>query len=123
MNKNIKNAIKKWIKDLDDHEDTKLLYEAEKIFEKIINETKKPQELTISQLNAKVNFYGDTWIVNTVCKEDLKKYLSDKQIEKLSDEDMSRIAEKLGNALMDCGYWDCLNGVIDYFKENKMFKS
>lgn len=33
----------------------------------------------------------------------------------LDDDKMRSIADKMGNALMDCGYWDVLNGVAQYF--------
>ncbi len=50
--------------------------------------------------------------VLVLCREDLERYLGDKAF-KVNDEDMEYIAEKLGGALMDCGYWECLKTIID----------
>lgn len=70
----------------------------------------------IEKLNAPVDYFGKTFIVSTICKEDLKDYFTPKQLEKLDDDDMSYIAGKLGDALQE-GYWDALSVVCDYFKE------
>jgi hypothetical protein len=69
----------------------------------------------IKNLYAPINFYGKTFIVQTICKEDLTRYLSKKEIKKLTDSDMSYIAEKLGDAMQEC-YWDCLVVVLENFQ-------
>jgi len=75
----------------------------------------------IKYLNAPVDYYGKTFIVLTICKEDLTNYFTKSQLAKLDDNDMSNIAEKLGEALME-GYWDCLSVICDYYKEDLMKK-
>ena len=71
----------------------------------------------LPELNAKVKLYGSpSWIVNTIAKEDLKDYLNEQEIENLTDNDMVRIAEKLGNALME-DYWIMLEFILDEYKK------
>jgi len=61
------------------------------------------------------------YLVKSVCKEDLTDYLSKEQIEKLKDEDMKYIAEKMSDYLQDA-YWDALEEAIDHcLKEEENF--
>jgi len=72
------------------------------------------------KLYQKVNIYGgDSWIVNTIAKEDLERYLTKEEIKKLTDEDMSYIAEKLSDAISDTSYWDCLGAILSDWKEGR----
>lgn len=71
----------------------------------------------IKKLHSPVDYYGKTFIVQTVCKEDLREYFTPGQLEKLTDEDMSRIAEKIGDAIMECSYWDIVETACNYLKE------
>ena len=71
----------------------------------------------LPELNAKVKLYGSSsWIINTIAKEDLKDYLNEQEIKNLTDDDMARIAEKLGDALMD-DYWGALSVILDEYKK------
>ena len=71
----------------------------------------------LPELNAKVKLYGSpSWIVNTVAKEDLTNDLNKQEIGNLTDNDMVRIAEKLGNALME-DYWIMLGFILDEYKK------
>ena len=71
----------------------------------------------LPELNAKVKLYGSSsWVVNTVAKEDLTNDLNKQEIENLTDNDMVRIAEKLGNALME-DYWIMLEFILDEYKK------
>ena len=71
----------------------------------------------LPELNAKVKLYGSpSWIVNTVAKEDLTNDLNKQEIDNLTDDDMVRIAEKLGNALME-DYWIVLEFILDEYKK------
>ncbi len=73
--------------------------------------TKLPK---LTSLNQAVDYYGKTFIVLTLCKEDLKdRGLTQKQINALTDDQMSRIAEKLGDIITDNGYWEFLEGVLE----------
>lgn len=64
----------------------------------------------IKALHDPINFHGKTFIVNTICKEDLTEIFTPLELKKLTDSDMGYIAMKLGDGLM-AGYWDVL-GVI-----------
>ena len=64
-----------------------------------------------------MDFFGKTFIVQTVCKEDLKSYFTPKQLKKLDDADMSKIAEKIADAIMYCDYWDIVENACDWFKQ------
>ena len=71
----------------------------------------------LPELNAKVKLYGSSsWVVNAIAKEDLKDYLNEQEIENLTDNDMVRIAEKLGDALMD-DYWWSLSVILNEYKK------
>lgn len=72
----------------------------------------------LKHLHAPVDFFGKTFIVQTLCKDDLNRYFSKTRIKKLTDDDMSYLADKLGEALMDC-YWNSLAVICDIFKEKK----
>ena len=75
--------------------------------------------IKIPELNAKVKLYGSpSWIVLTISKDDLTNDLSKKEISKLTDDDMSRIAEKLGKSLMDA-YWISLSVIVEDYKNGK----
>jgi hypothetical protein len=71
----------------------------------------------IKKLDAPIDFYGKTFIVLTLCKEDLKDYFSETKLEKLTDKDISYIAGKLGDSLME-NYWDNLSIICDYYKKD-----
>jgi len=73
----------------------------------------------IKYLNAPVDYYGKTFIVQTLSKADLEPYFTKKQLNALTDEDMSRIAEKIADAIIECDYWTIVEAVCDYFKEKK----
>lgn len=75
----------------------------------------------LNSLYEAVDFHGKTWIVLTICKEDLKDYLTEKEIKKIPDSKMSWLAGKLGDALMDC-YWDTLSVLVDDRKEELLEK-
>ena len=52
--------------------------------------------------------------VTSLHREDLVAAgLPEKLQYKVSDDLLLEIADKLQDALMDCGYWDCLTAVID----------
>ena len=71
----------------------------------------------LPELNAKVELYGSpSWIVNTIAKEDLKDYLNEQEIKNLTDDDMARIADRLGFALMN-DYWGALDVILDEYKK------
>lgn len=56
-------------------------------------------------------------VVLTLHRDDLVTAgLSKKEAKNISDEKLIEISEKLGEALLECGYWDCLGGVLEYFK-------
>ena len=71
----------------------------------------------IKELNGAIDYYGKTFIVQTVCKEDLKEYFTREQLDNLTDADMSRIASKISDAIADCDYWDIVEAACDNFKE------
>ena len=71
----------------------------------------------IKELHSPIDYYGKTFIVQTVCKEDLKEHFTPGELEKLTDADMSRIAEKISDAIMACDYWIMVEAACDYFKE------
>ena len=58
--------------------------------------------IKLSKLNEKVLLYGSpAWIVNTITKEDLERFLDKEEIKKIDDDEMFSIAEKLGDVLME----------------------
>ena len=80
--------------------------------EKIKNQIPK-----IKELYSPIDFHGKTFIVLTLCKEDLEPYVSKKFFKEMTDDNMGFIAEKLGDALMD-SYWDTLSIVCDYYEKD-----
>ena len=55
-------------------------------------------------------------LVSTLHRDDLVTAgLTVDKANSISDEKLIVIADKLGDALLDCGYWDCLSGVLDHF--------
>jgi len=58
------------------------------------------------------------FVVSEVSREDLINEGWD--AEKLDDGTMQNIADKMGEAFCDCGYWDILNSVADYYKLKKL---
>lgn len=67
----------------------------------------------LGQLSEHTNGYA---LVLTLHREDLVTAgLTVDKANSISDEKLIVIADKLGSALLDCGYWDCLSGVLDYF--------
>lgn len=57
----------------------------------------------------------DHALVLTVSREDLVAAgLQQEDAEHITDETLIDIAEKLGEALLECGYWECLKGVLEY---------
>lgn len=83
----------------------------------------KKEIVKLESLYEPIDYYGKTWIVLTLCKEDLleKEYLTKKEIDSISDENMSWFAEKFGDALMDC-YWDVLSVMVEDRKEELLEK-
>lgn len=68
-----------------------------------------------------VELYGDkSWIVSTVCKKDLESdiyqdYLKGKM---LTDEEMSRLVEKMANSMSEC-YWNSLESALEYITSDR----
>jgi hypothetical protein len=92
-----------------DKEAKKIILEALENFDKgapVINSLRDP-----------IDYFGKAWIVVTVCKEDLANYFTPKELKCLTDGDMGKIASKIGDAVLDCGYWDIVSGVTDWWKE------
>ena len=58
--------------------------------------------------------------VNSVCREDLKDYLTDEQISNLTDEDMKYIASKMGDIMQE-DYWNALEVAVEPFTEKENF--
>lgn len=83
-------------------------------------ENKKTEEEIpkVKGLYSPVDIYGKTFIVLTVCKDDLALYFTKGQLGSLDDDDMRTIAEKISDAIMACDYWDIVGGSCDYFREN-----
>ena len=59
------------------------------------------------------------FIVKTICRDDLLEYLSKEQIEKLDDDDMNTLADKIGDSLSE-PYWISIKTLVD---ECDIFKS
>jgi len=58
------------------------------------------------------------FVVSVVSREDLIN--QGWEAKDLDDATMQNIADKMGNAFCDCGYWDILDGVADYYKLKKL---
>lgn len=128
MDKFLLNKIKNWCKDYEEFSDRNepdtdtMEGEAYSIFQNLLSESKR-EIPKLNSLYEKVELYGQpTWIVSTIAKEDLMDYFTEKEIKELTDEEMNRIADKMGNAITETSYWDCLSGVADYMKEQKILK-
>lgn len=50
----------------------------------------------------------------SVCRDDLREYFSDEQINKLSDEDMRDIAQTVADILFETVYWQTLREVTEH---------
>jgi len=72
----------------------------------------------IKDLYAPIDYYGKSWIVATITKDDLVEYLGKAKARRLTDKQMSRIAEKVGDAIMD-SYWVAVDTAIDYLELKK----
>lgn len=72
----------------------------------------------LTTLHSKVDYYGDTWIVNTLSKEDIteNEALAEYLPKTITDDDMASIADKLSDGLM-YDYWDVLEEVVRYHFE------
>lgn len=55
----------------------------------------------------------NSFTVLTLSREDLEKFLEKDKIKKIDDGEMEYIAEKLGDALLETGYWVSLKVIID----------
>lgn len=69
---------------------------------------KKTMKLTKKQ----IKFWNEPFAINSICRIDLKNYLTDKQIKKLDDSDMKYIAEKMGNDMQE-NYWLILEFILE----------
>ena len=71
----------------------------------------------LNNLRDPVNLYGSkSWIVNAVAKEDLSEYLTKKEIEKLTDSNMSYIANKMSDRIQET-YWIALEYAVELLKK------
>jgi len=55
----------------------------------------------------------NSFTVLTLSREDLERFLDKEKIEKIDDETMEYIADKLADALLEIGYWVSLKVIID----------
>lgn len=67
----------------------------------------------ITDYHGTIDYYGDTHIVNTLSKEDLQEYLTPEEYAKVTEDDVTGMADKLSDAILDCAYWDCLDVLVD----------
>lgn len=89
-------------------------YQEDEDTQTIIEDTDNPTPPKIKYLHGPVDFHGKTYIVLTLSPEDFESdvyqdYLKGKA---LTDEEMERLAEKLGDALMD-NYWTSLEILLE----------
>ena len=72
---------------------------------------------------AKQDFWYKGFPVTSVCREDLKQNFTEKEIRSLDDGDMARIAEKMGDAYCENGFWIDLSiiarHILDQNKEEQ----
>jgi len=66
----------------------------------------------IERLRSPVDFYGKAWPVVLLTKDDLKA-ISHRE---WSDEEMEKIAGRVGEALMEC-FWEVLREVVREMKK------
>ena len=64
----------------------------------------------------KIKKLNQDFEVSSVCREDLKEFLTEKEALAFTDDEMRRLANKMGDAFSDCGYWDILESCIEYIK-------
>jgi len=76
-----------------------------------------PKIIKLKDLRQTIDYYGKTWIVCTLAKEDIISRLNKKQFAKITDEDMANLAEKLEEALYETAYWECLNTILADYKK------
>ncbi len=49
-----------------------------------------------------------SFLVSSVCREDLIGHFSQKEIDTLTDNEMEYVARKMGDSFCNCCYWDAL---------------
>lgn len=64
-------------------------------------------------MNEKLN---KSFTVLTICRADLTPYIGEQTAGNIDDADMERIADKVGDTVLDCGYWDALRGALEYME-------
>ena len=57
--------------------------------------------------------------ITSVCRADLEEHFAQKQIESLTDEDMERIASKMGDAYVENSFWIDLDIITNDVLDNK----
>jgi len=68
----------------------------------------------------KIEQMNKSFAVSSVCRLDLlQQGFTKKQIAKITDEDMERIACKMGDAYCENGFWDDLQIMTDRILEDK----
>lgn len=67
----------------------------------------------------KEDFWMKPFPITSVCRFDLKHKFTDKQIKKLDDSDMTRLAEKMANAYCENGFWIDLEILAEDILEDK----
>ena len=48
------------------------------------------------------------FVVSRLHRDDLLNWYSQKQIDSIPNDEMQDLAERLGSALLDSGWWECL---------------
>ena len=76
----------------------------------------------IERLYDPIDYHGKMFIVQAICKDDLKEYFTKKELEKITDDGMAIIAEKISSAITECDYWDIVAGACDHFKSYNLKK-
>ena len=67
----------------------------------------------------KIEKMNKSFEITSVCREDLKEYFSDKQIESLEDCDMERLARKMADAYCENGFWIDMEILAQAILDNK----
>jgi len=57
--------------------------------------------------------------ITSVCREDLRRFFSQEEIENFDDGDMEYLASKMSDAYCDCGYWDDLEIIGRYILDGR----
>ena len=57
--------------------------------------------------------------ITCICRKDLKSYLTEKEIENFTDNDMKYLASKIANAYIENSYWIDLEILAKDILENK----